>query len=43
MTAFEAIALKIDDGCDAEFLHAFIWGLKDKIKAEVRLRDPKTL
>ena len=26
-----------------ELLHAFIYGLKEKVRAEVQLRDPKTL
>ena len=43
MSAFEAIALNIENSTDDELLHAFVWGLKDKLKAEVRLRDPKTL
>ena len=40
MQAFEAVALRIGDATDAELLHAFVWGLKDKVKAEVRLRNP---
>lgn len=40
MTAFESIALRIDNTTDAELLHAFVWGLKDRIKSELRLRDP---
>lgn len=43
MSAFESIALKIDNSTDEELLHAFIWGLKDRLKAELRIREPKTL
>jgi len=28
---------------DDEMLHAFIWGLKDRIKQEVRFKNPSTL
>jgi len=28
---------------DDEMLHAFIWGLRDRIKQEVRFRNPTTL
>lgn len=37
---FESIVLQVNDASNAEVLHAFIWGLKDRIKAEVRLRNP---
>ena len=33
----------IDDATDQELLHAFVWGLKDRIRAEVHLRNPRTL
>jgi hypothetical protein len=43
MSAFESVALKIDNSTDEELLHAFIWGLKDRLKGELRIREPKTL
>ena len=42
MESFQAIAMSIDDASDAELLHLFIWGLKERVRAEVRLRNPKT-
>ena len=35
--------LGIEHGSDAELLHAFIYGLKDRVQAEVWLRNPTTL
>ena len=32
MQAFEAVALRVPNAHDDEMLHAFIWGLKDRIK-----------
>ena len=43
INAFESIALYIFDATDSELLHAFVWGLRDSKKYEVRHRDPKTL
>ena len=43
MEQFQAIAMSIDNANDHELLHAFVWGLKDRLCAEVRLRNPKTL
>ena len=37
------LPLYISDGTDSELLHTIIWGLKDAVKSEVMLRDPKTL
>ena len=37
---FEHTMLQITDASDAEQLHSFVWGLKDRIKSEVRLRNP---
>ena len=42
LNAFESLALRISDASLAELLHAFIWGLKDRVKAELRLRNPST-
>ena len=42
LNAFESLALKISDANPAKLLHAFIWGLKDRVKAELRLRNPST-
>ena len=36
-------ALGIEHASDAELLHAFIYGLKDRVRAEVWLRNPATL
>ena len=36
-------ALGLEHASDAELLHAFIYGLKDRVRAEVRLRNPATL
>ena len=35
--------LGIERASDAELLHAFIYGLKDRVRAEVRLHNPATL
>ena len=35
--------MSIDNASDPELLHAFVFGLKDRIKSEVRLRSPGTL
>ena len=35
--------MQIDNANDAELLHAFVWGLKEKVNIEVRLCKPKTL
>ena len=35
--------LGIEHASDAELLHAFIYGLKDRVQAEVRLHNPATL
>ena len=43
ITAFKATALAIPDASDPELLHSFIWGLRDRVRQEVRFRDPKTL
>ena len=32
--------LQISGITEVEITHAFIWGLKDHIKSEVRLHDP---
>ena len=40
LNAFESLALRISDASPAELLHAFIWGLKDRVKAELHLRNP---
>ena len=40
LKAFESLALRISDASLAELLHAFIWGLKDRVKAELCLRNP---
>ena len=42
LNTLELLALKISDASQAELLHAFIWGLKDHVKAEIRLRNPST-
>ena len=43
MSAFEVIALRISNATDAELLHAFTWGLKERIRQEIRLRAPTSL
>ena len=43
MHAFEAIALRVTNATDAELLHAFTWGLKERIRQEVRIRAPTSL
>ena len=35
--------LGIEHASDVELLHAFIYSLKDKVRAEVWLRNPATL
>ena len=35
--------MSIENSNDYELLHAFIYGLKEKVRAEVQLQDPKTL
>lgn len=35
--------MSIEDANDQELLHAFVYGLRDKVRAEIRLRNPKTL
>ena len=42
LNTFESLALSISDASLAELLHAFIWGLKDRVKAELWLRNPST-
>ena len=42
LKAFELLALRISYASPAKLLHAFIWGLKDRVKAELRLRNPST-
>ena len=37
------MALRIEHASDSELLHAFIYGLKDRVQAEVRLHNPTTL
>ena len=43
MEVFQATALGIEHASDAELLYAFIYGLKDRVRAEVRLRNLATL
>ena len=43
MEIFQATAMSIDDAINHKLLHAFVYGLRDKIRAEVRLRNPQTL
>ena len=40
LNTFESLALRISDASLAELLHAFIWGLKDRVEAELWLRNP---
>ena len=35
--------MQIDNANDAELLHAFVWGLMERVCTEVRLCNPKTL
>ena len=42
LNAFESLALRISDASPVELLHAFRWGLKDWVKAELQLRNPST-
>ena len=35
--------MQIDNANNAELLHAFVWGLKERVCVEVGLRNPKTL
>ena len=43
MHTFEDVALQIENAQDSEMLHAFVWGLKDRVHkvTEVRLRGRK--
>ena len=43
MDIFQATAMSIKNSNEHELLHAFIYGLKEKVRAEVQLQDPKTL
>ena len=43
MQAFEAVALQIISASEDKLLHSFIWGLKDHLKGEVHLHEPKNL
>ena len=40
LNAFKSLALRISNAIPAKLLHAFIWGLKDRVKAELRLKNP---
>ena len=40
---FYATAMQIDNVNNAELLHAFVWGLKEREHTEVRLPNPKIL
>ena len=42
LNALESLALRISDASQAEFLHAFVWELKDCVKAELHLKSPST-
>ena len=35
--------MSIKNSNEHKLLHAFIYGLKEKVRAEVQLQDPKTL
>ena len=35
--------MQLENASDAELLHSFVYGLKDRVKAEVRLRNPTSL
>ena len=35
--------MQINTANDAELLHAFVWGLKERLHEEFRLCNPKTL
>ena len=35
--------MSIKNSNEHKLLHVFIYGLKEKVRAEVQLRDPKTL
>ena len=35
--------MQIDNTNDAELLHAFVWGLKERVYMEIKLHNPKTL
>ena len=43
MDIFQATAISIKNSNKHKLLHAFIYGLKEKVQAEVQLRDSKTL
>ena len=32
MHTFEGVALQIENAQDSELLHAFVWGLKDRVR-----------
>ena len=38
---YKATAMQIDNDNDAELLHTFVWGLKKKYYAEIRLHIPE--
>ena len=40
LNVFESLALRISDASQGKLLYAFIWGLKDRTKAELYLRSP---
>ena len=40
LNIFKKLALRISDTSLVELLHSFIWGLKDRVKAELRLKNP---
>ena len=39
--AFEVVTLQIISTSEDKLLHTFIWGLKDRLKGEVRQYEPK--
>ena len=43
MDIFQATAMSIKNSNEHELLHALIYCLKEKVQAEVQLRDLKTL
>ena len=43
MDLFQATAISIKNSSEHKLLHAFIYSLKEKVQAEVWLRDYKTL
>ena len=42
LEVFKATAIQIDNSNDSELLHAFAWGIKERVTSKVRLRNPKT-